>query len=144
MHLLKSLAMSVVLATSTLAQSIVVDAPSAGANIPLASNLTVQTERHNSLSSSKELEVSVAIGYTVCDVDGGCGPSAQLLYNGPYTPTLHMPTHPDQPSFYQNFTFPSPFSAPGPVQLTVVHFFDVGASEDIPLVEALRVDFNIV
>ncbi|KAJ7210255.1 hypothetical protein C8J57DRAFT_1257266 [Mycena rebaudengoi] len=46
MHLLKSLAMTVFLATSTLAQSIVVDAPRPGANILLTStNLTVQIER---------------------------------------------------------------------------------------------------
>ncbi|KAJ7269225.1 hypothetical protein C8J57DRAFT_1509434 [Mycena rebaudengoi] len=45
MHLLKSLAMTVLLATSALAQSIVVDAPRPGANILLTStNLTVQIE----------------------------------------------------------------------------------------------------
>jgi hypothetical protein len=49
MHL-GSLAMSVFLATSAFAQSIVVGAPSPGANIPLASNLTVQIERHVSTS----------------------------------------------------------------------------------------------
>ncbi|KAJ7702139.1 hypothetical protein B0H16DRAFT_1210406, partial [Mycena metata] len=51
-----------------------------------------------------------------------------LLYNGPYTPTQHTQTFPGQPSFYQNFTFPSPFVTPGPVELTVVHFFDIGVS----------------
>ncbi|KAF8187935.1 hypothetical protein K438DRAFT_1764644 [Mycena galopus ATCC 62051] len=132
--LLGSLAMSVLLVTSAFAQSIVVGAPSPGTNIPLStSNLTVQIERHNSLSSSKE--VSVAIGFTVCDAIEGCGPSAQVLYNGPYTPTLRTPTLPGQLSNYQNFTFPSPFSAPGPVQLPIVHFFDVGT---------LSADFNIV
>ncbi|KAJ7239507.1 hypothetical protein C8J57DRAFT_1478401 [Mycena rebaudengoi] len=93
MHLLGSLAMSIFLATSAFAQSIVVGTPSPGANIPLTSNLTVQIERHNSLSFSKE--VSVAIGFKVCDAIEGCGPSAQVLYNGPYTPTLHTPTFPD-------------------------------------------------
>ncbi|KAJ7657562.1 hypothetical protein B0H17DRAFT_1145874 [Mycena rosella] len=102
----------------------------------------IQIERHNSLSSSKE--VSFAIRFKVCDVIEDCGPSAQLLYNRPYTLTLHTPTFPGQLSNYQNFTFPSRFSAPGPVQLTIVHFFDVGASENIPLVETLSVDFNIV
>ncbi|KAJ7053369.1 hypothetical protein C8F01DRAFT_1167247 [Mycena amicta] len=127
MHFLRSLAMSVLLATSALAQGALIGAPSPGANIPLASsNLTVQVDRPNSLSASKE--VSVAIGYKICDAEEGCGPSAQLLYNGPYTPTLHPPTFPGQQTNYQNFTFPSPFFAPGPVQLTVVHFFDIGVS----------------
>ncbi|KAJ7763748.1 hypothetical protein B0H16DRAFT_1883657, partial [Mycena metata] len=143
MHLLKSLAMIVFLATSALAQSIVVDAPRPGANIPLTStNLTVQIERPDTLSASKE--VSVAIGYKLCDVDEGCGLGAQLLYNGPYNPTLHTPSIPDQPNFYQNFTFPSPFSTPGPVELTVVHFFDIGAGENIPFVEAVSINLNIV
>ncbi|KAJ6523833.1 hypothetical protein B0H19DRAFT_1200950 [Mycena capillaripes] len=142
MHLLKSLALSAMFATSALAQSIVIGAPSPGASIPLSSNLTVQIERHNSLSSSKE--VSVAIGFKICDPTEGCGPTAQVLYNGPYTPALHTPTFPGQLSNYQNFTFPSPFIAPGPVQLTFVHFFDIGASENIPEVETVTVDFNIV
>ncbi|KAJ7757913.1 hypothetical protein B0H16DRAFT_1536173 [Mycena metata] len=143
MHLLKSLAMTVFLATSALAQSIVVDAPHPGANIPLTStNLTVQIERPDTLSASKE--VSVAIGYKLCDVDEGCGLGAQLLYNGPYTPTLHTPSIPGQPNFYQSFTFPSPFSTPGPVELTVVHFFDIGAGENIPFVETVSVNLNIV
>ncbi|KAJ7238173.1 hypothetical protein C8J57DRAFT_1528833 [Mycena rebaudengoi] len=118
--------MTVFLATSALAQSIVVDAPRPGANILLTStNLTVQIERPiratllplryppDTLSASKE--VSVAIGFKICDVVEGCEPGAQLLYNGPYTPTLHTPTIPGQPSFDQNFTFPSPFFTPGPV-----------------------------
>ncbi|KAJ7053368.1 hypothetical protein C8F01DRAFT_1235837 [Mycena amicta] len=143
MHLLRSLAMSALLATSALAQSIVIGSPSPGANIPLASNLTVQIERHNSLSSFKE--VSVAIGYIVCDAEEGCGPSAQVIYNGPYTPTQHTPTIPGQLSNYQNFTFPAQnlFNAPGPARITVVHFFDVGVSE-VPLLETISVDFNIV
>ncbi|KAJ7017674.1 hypothetical protein C8F04DRAFT_1200110 [Mycena alexandri] len=143
MHLLKSLAITAFLATSALAQSIVVDAPRPGANIPLTStNLTVQIERPDTLSASKE--VSVAIGYKICDVDEGCGPGAQLLYNGPYTPTQHTQTLPGQPSFYQKFTFPSPFFTPGPVEITVVHFFDIGAGENIPFVETVNIDFNIV
>ncbi|KAJ7702140.1 hypothetical protein B0H16DRAFT_1347654 [Mycena metata] len=75
MHLLKSVAITVFLATSALAQSIVVDAPRPGTNIPLTStNLTVQIERPDTLSASKEL--SVAIGYKICDVEEGCGPGA--------------------------------------------------------------------
>ncbi|KAJ7101638.1 hypothetical protein C8R44DRAFT_747094 [Mycena epipterygia] len=140
MHLLGSLAMSVFLAASAFAQSIVVGAPSPGANIPLTSNLTVQIERHNSLSSFQE--VSIAIGFNVCDAIEGCEPPTQVLYNGPYTPTLHTPI-PGQLNDYQNFTFPNPFSAPGPAQLTIVHFFDVGVSE-VPLIEIVSVDFNIV
>ncbi|KAJ7279794.1 hypothetical protein C8J57DRAFT_1221434 [Mycena rebaudengoi] len=137
MHFLKSLAMTVFLATSALAQSIVVDAPRPGPNILLTStNLT------DTLSASKE--VSVAIGFKICDVVEGCEPGAQLLYNGPYTPTLHTPTIPGQPSFDQNFTFPSPFFTPGPVELTVVHLFDIGAGEDIPFVDTVSVNFNIV
>ncbi|KAJ7044271.1 hypothetical protein C8F04DRAFT_1356630 [Mycena alexandri] len=96
----------------------------------------------DTLSASEE--VSGTIGYKICDVDECCGPGAQVLYNGPYTPTLHRQTIPGQPSFYQNFAFPSPFFIPEPVEINFVHFFDIGAGENIPFVETVSVDFNIV
>ncbi|KAJ7251594.1 hypothetical protein C8J57DRAFT_1520407 [Mycena rebaudengoi] len=80
--------MTVFLATSALAQSIVVDAPRPGANILLTStNLTVQIERpiRATLLPLRYPPLTYDPALIICDAVEGCEPGAQLLYNGPYT-----------------------------------------------------------
>ncbi|KAJ7271866.1 hypothetical protein C8J57DRAFT_1507764 [Mycena rebaudengoi] len=115
--------MTVFLVTSALAQSIVVDAPRPGANILLTyPPVDIRPRSNVGYPSLPQRKSPLQSDLKSADVVEGCEPGAQLLYNGPYTPTLHTPTIPGQPSFDQNFTFPSPFFTPGPVELTVVHF----------------------
>ncbi|KAF5348504.1 hypothetical protein D9756_009644 [Leucocoprinus leucothites] len=109
------------------AQSVMIGAPPAGAQLTVGQSTVVEIITPNFLSSSKE--VSVAIGITSC-ASGFCpSPSdtlGNLLYSGPYNPQ-RVPGDPFlQPN--QNFTVTIPGHLPkGPATIGVAHFALIGA-----------------
>ncbi|EGN95797.1 hypothetical protein SERLA73DRAFT_142740 [Serpula lacrymans var. lacrymans S7.3] len=120
---------------AALAQGILFGSPAEGASVAAGSDLIVQLEKPNSLSSS--VEVAVVIGIESCSNQPCPAPTdmmGQLLYNGPYNPVAHEPQLPH----YQNISVTIPASlAKGTAQLNILHVNLIGAGP-IPNLQILN------
>ncbi|KAF5348503.1 hypothetical protein D9756_009645 [Leucocoprinus leucothites] len=114
--------------TAVSAQTIMIGAPSSGAQLTAGQSTVVQIFTPNFLSSSKE--VSVAIGISSCS-SGFCrSPSdtlGNLLYSGTYSP--QRDPNGSSSRISENFTVTIPSNiAKGQAILGVAHFALIGAS----------------
>ncbi|KAJ6629323.1 hypothetical protein B0H10DRAFT_1776580 [Mycena sp. CBHHK59/15] len=139
-----SLALGALCATTAFAQRVAIGAPADGASVTAGSNITVEVDRPDTLSSS--VEVAIVIGFNSC-ASRPCLPPSEtigtLLYNGPYDPEFHTNVSFSKPP-HQNFTVTIPASAPnGEAQLSVTHFSLIGASLG-PFLEILNITLNVV
>jgi len=135
-------------AVSAYAQSIVIAGPPEGFTVIAGQTFVVDIARPNTLSSSQE--VSVAIGIVPCaQFVGGCAANnvtdilGDVLYAGPYSPTHHPGTPPQDIEFYQNFTLTVPANfLTGQATLNVAHFSLIGASLS-PNLEVKNITINV-
>ncbi|KAJ4490118.1 hypothetical protein J3R30DRAFT_3693648 [Lentinula aciculospora] len=116
--------------TSVIAQSANIGAPADMTQIAAGSDFTVMIDRPDSLTSSTEVALVIALLNCPSGSSSCLGPSANLgtvLYTGPFDPqfttepgTTNLPPH-------ENFTLtvPSTF-AKGNAQLGVVHVYLLG------------------
>ncbi|KAH7909227.1 hypothetical protein BJ138DRAFT_1155835 [Hygrophoropsis aurantiaca] len=99
-----------------------INAPHQNQTVGEGSNITVSIERPDFQSSSQE--VAVVIALQPCRPTCFAGQSlGKILYNGPYTPTVHSGN--TQP--YQNFTVQVTPGLMGYAALTVTHVALIGA-----------------
>ncbi|RDX50202.1 hypothetical protein OH76DRAFT_1349136 [Lentinus brumalis] len=139
---MKSFAVVALLATLVAAQNAVIHAPPPQTTFSRGQSFTVEVDRPNSLTNSRE--VSVAIGLITC---AGRAPSGTcdgfstaeqfgtVLFAGPYNPVLA----PGTGSLVQNYTVtvPEDFQV-GPAALSVAHFNLVGVWTCISLARPTR------
>ncbi|KAG6902359.1 hypothetical protein C0995_001156 [Termitomyces sp. Mi166 len=126
------------------AQRAAIGYPPDGTSITAGSELTVEVDRGNSLSSSTEVAVVIAV--LSCPTSG-CLPVGDgmgtVLYNGGYDPQYH-PEAPFYKPPHQNFTVTIPSTIPkGKAQLGVVHLSLIGALL-APFIETLNVTLNVI
>ncbi|EGN95754.1 hypothetical protein SERLA73DRAFT_186960 [Serpula lacrymans var. lacrymans S7.3] len=121
----KSIISLALFAGAALAQNIAIAQPPQGASVAPGSNMTVQLNKPNSLSSSEE--VAVVIGIQSCSKSACSAPAdilGEILYNGAYNPVYHEPQLPP----YQNISVTIPASFPnGTAQIGIVHVNLIGA-----------------
>ncbi|KAJ6461075.1 hypothetical protein C8R45DRAFT_1108874 [Mycena sanguinolenta] len=145
MKFLSSLALSTLFAAAALAQSVQIGAPANGTTVSAGSNITVEIDQPDTLTSATE--VAVVIGLLFCgDVAAGCPSEAlgTVLYNGPYDPGFSQSGGGVNHFAHQNFNVTIPSSSPpGLYQLGVAHLTLVGAVEE-PLFETLSIALNVV
>ncbi|KAG6809480.1 hypothetical protein H0H92_016087 [Tricholoma furcatifolium] len=123
---LTSLIVALSAVSTVYAQGALIGYPPSGTTVSAGSNITVEIDRPNSLSSSTE--VAVVIGLISCPTSP-CRPVTDgvgtVLYNGPYHPAL-PPAGSGKPP-HQNFTVTVPSDFPtGTAQLGVVHVTLIG------------------
>ncbi|THH26700.1 hypothetical protein EUX98_g7494 [Antrodiella citrinella] len=151
MMFMKSIFALAAFATAVYAQSVTIAAPVEGTSVTAGQNFTVDIARPNTLSPSQE--VAVVIGLVSCSeapFNGNCASFdvsqifGTILYNGPYTPTLHNGPSPDFIDFYQNFTLTVPsWFTPGSASLNVAHVSLIGAGP-FPDLEVKNITLNVV
>ncbi|KDQ51242.1 hypothetical protein JAAARDRAFT_140580 [Jaapia argillacea MUCL 33604] len=124
------------------AQTISIGAPADGLTVSSGSNITIEVDRPNSISGSKE--VAIVIALRSCNTGGCIDPASALgivLYTGPYNPQYSSP--PDQKPPHQNFSVQVPTSfTPGKATLSVTHLALIGAGPT-PMLEFLNVTVNV-
>ncbi|KZV75193.1 hypothetical protein PENSPDRAFT_572074 [Peniophora sp. CONT] len=131
------------LAASTLAQSISIADPADGATLTAGSPMNVELDFPNSLTGVKH--VSVVISFLSCGVQpcdmGADQILGNVLYSGNYTPAYTTDDAAKPPN--QNFTLTIPSEAStGAGLLNVAHFYLVGASAQ-PILEYKNISFNL-
>lgn len=141
--MLLSVVSSVVLATLTLAQNLIIGYPAPESNFQVGQPLTFRIDKVVSLlrllpmssidtsilkGSPNAFDASISIGIASCGTSGCLAPTTNigtLLYNGQFNPVAPNSTTP--PS--QTFAFPIPADFPtGPAQLNLVDNVIVGVS----------------
>ncbi|KAN0077999.1 hypothetical protein V8E55_010056 [Tylopilus felleus] len=128
-------------AAATFAQSVDIGLPTYNQTVNAGSNLIVQVQRPNFLSSSEE--VAIVIGLRSC-LNRPCIPPSSymgtILYNGPFDPQYHEVYL--QP--YQNFTVQVPGSfTKGTALIGVAHVALIGAGF-YPFLQTLNQTITIV
>ncbi|KAF8349209.1 hypothetical protein F5887DRAFT_482800 [Amanita rubescens] len=117
---------SIVLATSVLAQNLVIGYPAAGSNFQVGKPLTIRIDK---VGSPQAFDASISIGIASCGTSGCLAPTTNmgtLLYNGAFNPVARNAKTP--PS--QTFALQIPANFPtGPAQLNLVDNVIVGASK---------------
>ncbi|KAJ7148767.1 hypothetical protein C8R43DRAFT_888494 [Mycena crocata] len=126
MKLASSLLLALLSAASTFAQHTRIGAPLNGTRVKAGSQITVEVDRPDTLTSSTE--VAIVIAFLNCFSHPCPSPMDELgniLYKGSYHPQWHdVPRKPP----HQNFTVTVPKSAStGAAQLSVVHLSLAGA-----------------
>ncbi|KAJ5899728.1 hypothetical protein N7495_004472 [Penicillium taxi] len=127
-------------ASAALAQTAQIGLPTEGQKVTAGSEIIVQVQRPNSLTSSQEM--AVAIGITSCG-DACQSPSdvlGNVLYNGAFKPVYHE----SYLAPYQNFSvkIPATFAA-GSAQINVAHATLIGAGPE-PFLETLNQTIVVV
>jgi len=151
MMMMKSIFALAAFAVSAFAQGATIAFPPDGTTVTAGQNFTIDIARGLTLTPSQE--VSVAIGLLSCSsfgFDGNCSTVdvseifGDILYAGPYTPTLHTGPSPIFIDFYQNFTLtvPANFTV-GQASLNVAHFSLIGAGP-FPNLEVKNITLNVV
>ncbi|KAJ7080584.1 hypothetical protein B0H15DRAFT_953455 [Mycena belliarum] len=145
MKFLSYLGMPALLATTAFAQRIAIGAPLDGASVTAGSSITVEVDRPDTLTGSRE--VAIVIGFLSCSsFPASCPPPSEIigsiLYNGPYDPEFHTNVSFSKPP-HQNFTVTVPPAArKGVAQLSVTHFSLVGAGP-FPFLETVNITVNV-
>ncbi|KAJ5225439.1 hypothetical protein N7468_006664 [Penicillium chermesinum] len=125
------------LAGAAVAQSVGISAPPSNAKVSAGSDITVKVSKPNSLSSSEEIGIAIAIGNIDKDPSEVFG---DVLYHGPYDPVYHESTQ----APYQNFTITIPSSqAKGAARINVAHAALIGAGPE-PWLETVTSNITIV
>jgi len=143
--MMKSLLVAASFAAAVFAQGVVVSHPTPGTEIFSGEQLTVEVDKHATLSSSKDVSVKISIAEIGC-TDPVCvefpGP-ATILFDGPYTPTMSIP---GRLTLVQNYTVtvPSSFQQGDVALLIVKHNVLIGVGENIPSVDSHNVTLNVV
>ncbi|KAF8804036.1 hypothetical protein BYT27DRAFT_7225492 [Phlegmacium glaucopus] len=132
------------LTTASFAQNIAIGFPANGASITPGSTLVVEVDRANTLSSSTEIGVVIAIescGNRPCLTPGLV--LGSILYNGRYHPRF-QPSAPRFKPPHQNFTvtIPPALARGAPAQLSVFHVSLIGAGPQ-PFSETKAVILNV-
>ncbi|KAI3620941.1 hypothetical protein WG66_002352 [Moniliophthora roreri] len=128
---------------TVLAQRANIGFPHDGANVTKGSNFTVEVARPNTLSSSKEIAIVLAL--QSCPSSPCSAPEdflGRLLYEGPFNPQFSDPA--DRLPPHQNFSVQVPDNMQaGRAQLALVHFSLIGAGP-MPFMETYTVLVNVL
>ncbi|KAH9846311.1 hypothetical protein C2E23DRAFT_872437 [Lenzites betulinus] len=123
---------------ATIAQSVAILSPPAGATLSPGDTFVVDIDKADSLSPSQD--VSVAIGLAACESPESCdavasgGLLGDPLFTGDYSPQLR----PNSTHLFQNYTVQIPSTLPsGQFVLAVAHFYLLGAGAT-PTVEMVN------
>ncbi|KAL0948257.1 hypothetical protein HGRIS_010853 [Hohenbuehelia grisea] len=133
----------VLIATLAAAQRIQFGFPAEGTSIPAGSNLTIEIDRPDTLSASKE--VALVLGLQTC-AEAPCPPPdsalGTTLYSGGFDPQFQIESTGKPP--HQNFTvFVPPTTPKGTAQLSAMHLSLIGAGP-MPFMELKNITINIV
>jgi hypothetical protein len=130
-------------ASTSLAQNVVIGAPTMGSSVTAGSSFTARVDRPDTLSGSEE--VAVVIGLWSCGNNPCPGPSnimGTILYKGAYNPQFSEPSDGLPP--HENFSvaIPATFTK-GRAQLGVVHVA-LGGAGLAPFMQTLNTTVNVV
>ncbi|KAF8676123.1 hypothetical protein AX14_005004 [Amanita brunnescens Koide BX004] len=130
-----------ILATLAFGQNVIISHPPPGTSVRPKQRVRVQIAKPDSLSSS--LEIGVAIAIVSCAARDCFNPQdffGDVLYHGGYDPVQVFNT---RTTLYQNFTVEIPAGfAKGPAQLNVAHSGLIGAGF-IPYIQVLNQTLNV-
>ncbi|KAJ7325455.1 hypothetical protein DFH08DRAFT_1028236 [Mycena albidolilacea] len=138
MKFLTSLTLSAALATTALAQTILIQSPLNGTAVQAGSNITVEVVQRGSLTPLVQVALAIGLG----SPNSAPAIGGNILYNGPFDPEFENTGITNLPG--QNFTVTIPESTPAGLMSLNVARFDLITEQHLPNTQTVNVTLNVV